>query len=230
MCISVGWLFFFSFSCFFFCFYFFLQKKWSPLAMRFISFLLWVSPWTVEGQGIRSHRQLEEITLRYTHTHLPHTLETHDICFKHTHTHTLGRHDAVSRTHSNWGRLQRQKGKETNSSLILFHSTNILTLKMWHTHTHTHTPSDSKIHKPLTRMRHWSRTMLHYTWHSEDVGGGQNVSIAHCGTFKGIKRGRLGIIRTKSKTTPKGCYHDVPFPLLHSQRVYNSDCFVSYSL
>lgn len=73
--------------------------------------------------------------------------------------------------------------------------------------------------------------MLHTLGTDEDVGGGgQNVSIAHGGTFKGIKTGRLGIIVTKSKTTPKRCCYDVPFPLLHSQHVYNSDCFVSYSL
>ena len=138
MCISVGWLFFFFlFLFFFFCFYFFLQKKWSPLAMRFISFLLWVSPWTVEGQGISISQTIRgDYTPLHTHALASHTRNTRHM-FQ-AHTHTLGRHDAVSRTHSNWGRLQRQKGKETNSSLILFHSTNILTLKMWHTHTHTH--------------------------------------------------------------------------------------------
>lgn len=77
-----------------------------------------------------------------------------------THTHTQQGDMTQSLTHSNLGRPQGQKGmRGTDELSIGFVSP--------HKHPHscftdvTHTSTDSKIHKPLTRMRHWSRTMLH---------------------------------------------------------------------
>lgn len=156
MCISVGWLFFLSF----FFFFFFLQKV-VPTKQWGFFFFLWVSPWTIEGQGLRSHRRLEEETLRYTHAYTQTLTRSHT--FEHqvyvsTHT-THMRHGADTHTHTKHTLKFRKATRTKGGKKGLFLFTNILTLvlQMWHTHTST----DSKIHKPSTWMRHWSRTMLH---------------------------------------------------------------------
>lgn len=228
MCISVGWLFFFLS---FFFFFFFLKKKWSPLSNEVSFFFLWVSPWTIEGQGLRSHRRLEEETLRYTHAYTQtltrlHTSE-HQV-YVSTHT-THMRHGADTHTHtpntrSNLGRPRGQKGERkvcfsSQTSWLLFYRCD--------THTHQQTV------KYTSHQHGWDTGVgLCYIHLAQQKGWKQNVSIAHCGTFQGDKKVKLGIMWTKLKTTPnpqkmlKPCC-DVLFPLLHSECVYISDCFVS---
>lgn len=159
MCISVGWLFFFFVL---FLFFLFFKKKVVPTkqwGFFFFSVGLTVNhrgsgftiSQTIRGGNTPLHTRIHSNPNPLAHIGTPgvrkHAYYTHETWCRHTHTHT--KHTFKFR------KATRTKGGK--KGLFLF--TNILTLvlQMWHTLTST----DSKIHKPSTWMRHWSRTMLH---------------------------------------------------------------------
>lgn len=116
-----------------------------------------------------------------------------------THTHTTKRHDTVSHT-LKFRKAARTKGKRGADQ----RSIGFVSL---HKHPDscftdvTHTSTDSKIHKPLTRKDTGvGLCYIHLAQQRRGQGGGgQNVSIAHCGTFHGDKKVKLGIFLTKLK-------------------------------
>lgn len=130
------WLVVLFLFCFFFHFVFlffsFFYKKVVPTSNEVSFFILWVSPWTVEGQGLWSHRQLEEKTLHYAHsnpnklihTSTPgvHAVSTHTTHMTHgadTHTHIHTEETWPSCTHSNLGRPQGQRGTRGTDKLSI---------------------------------------------------------------------------------------------------------------
>lgn len=78
------------------------------------------------------------------------TYYTHDTWCRHTHTHHGDM--TVSHTHKfrKAAKDKREREVRAGSPLVLVSF-----------HKHPDSSTDSKTDKPLTRMRHWSRTMLH---------------------------------------------------------------------
>ena len=166
------WLvvFFFPFLVFFFLLLFFLTKKVVPTSDEVYFFSSVGLTLNRGGSGYTISQTIRgDYTPLHTHALASHTRNTRHMFQAHTHTHTRETWRSLSHTFE-LRKAATTKG-ERDELFVDFVSLHKHPDSEDVTHTHTHTPSDSKIHKPLTRMRHWSRTMLHYTWHSEDVGG-----------------------------------------------------------
>lgn len=139
---------------------------------------------TIRGENTPLHAHVHSNPNSLTHIWTPgvhkHTYYTRETWRRHTHTHTPN-------THSNLGRPQ-------GLLLGLFLFTNILTLvlQMWHTHQQTV--------KYTSHQQGWDTGVgLCYIHLAQQKGWKQYVSIAHCGTFQGDKKVKLGIVWTKLK-------------------------------